>query len=388
MRVYLDNSATTPIDPRVLEAMLPYFHTEFGNPSSIHGFGQRARTAVEQAREQVAALIGARPREIVFTSGGTESDNFALRGVLGSCAGSRNELVTSAIEHPAVLGTCDALSQKGMVVKRIPADDQARVDPAAVGIAVSAKTALVSIMHANNETGTIQDITRIAALAREKGAWVHSDAVQTVGKVPVDVEQLGVDLLSFTAHKLHGPKGVGLLYERQGMEMQSLLFGGHQERSRRAGTENVAAIVGFGCAAELAGQHLENMRVGVAALRDRLESGILTQIPDVKVNGSRESRLPNISNLRFQGLEGEALTIALDLEGVAVSTGSACSSGSLEPSHVLLAMGQSREEVQSSIRFSLSRMNTQVEIDYVLQVLPCVVERLRSFAPGHRLIQL
>jgi cysteine desulfurase len=387
MLVYLDNSATTPLDPHVLEAMLPYLRDEFGNASSIHGFGQRARSAVEAAREQVAALIGARPREIIFTSGGTESDNFALRGILEG-GGPRNELVTSTIEHPAVLSTCDALSSRGFSIRSVPVDNQARVDPEAVGAAIGERTALVSIMHANNETGTIQDIARIAALAHEKGALMHTDAVQTVGKLPVQVEQLGVDLLSFSAHKLHGPKGIGVLYVRQGVEMQPLHWGGHQERSRRAGTENVAGIVGLGCAAELARRHLDSNRQDIAALRDRLEAGILERIAGVQVNGSRQHRLPHISNLRFSGVEGEALTIALDLEGVAVSTGSACSSGSLEPSHVLLAMGQSREEVQSSVRFSLSRMNSSAEIDYVLQLLPCVVERLRSFAPGHRLIQL
>ena len=381
MHVYLDNSATTPLDPRVLEAMLPYLHTEFGNASSIHGFGQRARAAVEHAREQVAALIGAQPREIIFTSGGTESDNFALRGVLQVSGGLRNELVTSEIEHPAILSSCDALLRQGFVVKRIPVDDQARTDPAAVGAVVSERTALVSIMHANNETGTIQDVARIAALSRERGALMHTDAVQTIGKLSVKVDQLGVDLLSFSAHKFHGPKGIGVLYVRQGVQMLPMHLGGHQERSRRAGTENVAAIVGLGCAAELADRHLEDMRTVVAALRDRLESTVLERVPDVEVNGSRESRLPNISNLRFAGLEGEALTIALDLQGVAVSTGSACSSGSLEPSHVLLAMGQSREEVQSSLRFSLSRMNTLAEIDYVLHLLPDAVKRLRSFAP-------
>ncbi len=378
-RIYLDNSATTRVDEAVVEAMLPYFRETFGNASSIHTFGQEARAAVETSRREVADLLGADTREIVFTSGGTESDNAALWGVFRSGYKPGNHVITTKIEHPAILATCKALEAAGAEVTRLPVDSSGRVDPASVAEAIKESTILVSVMHANNETGVIQPVREIAALARERGIVMHTDAVQSVGKIPVDVREPGADLLSLSGHKIHAPKGVGVLYVRKGTKLVPFMTGGSHERKRRAGTENVPGIAGLGAAARLARERLPGMSGRVSALRDRLESRILGCVPGVRVNGDGP-RLPNISNLSFENLEGEAAVIALDLEGVAASTGSACSSGSLEPSHVLMAMGLRPEVVQGSLRFSLCWHNTEDEIDRAVDVLKKVTERLRRLS--------
>ncbi len=378
-RIYLDNSATTRIDEQVLEAMLPCLTSTFGNPSSIHTFGQTARTAIENARKDVAAFLAADTKEIVFTAGGTESDNSALWGVFRSGYKKGNHVITSRIEHPAVLSTCKALQSVGAEVTQIPVDSSGIVDPCAVAAAIHDRTILISIMHANNETGAIQPVREIAAIARERGILMHTDAVQSVGKIPVDVGELGVDLLSVSGHKFHAPKGVGVLFIRKGVKIVPYMIGGSQERKRRAGTENVAGIVALAAAARLAGARLPEMATRVAALRDKLETGVREAVPGMRVNGGAP-RLPNVSNMSFEGLEGEAAVIALDLEGVAASTGSACSSGSLEPSHVLMAMGLRPEVVQGSLRFSLSCHTTADEIDAALEVLVRVLQRLRRLS--------
>lgn len=383
-RIFLDNSSTTRIDDRVLEAMLPYLRERFGNASSIHTFGQEARAAVEDARRAVAELLDADTRAVVFTSGGTESDNAALWGVFRSGYRAGNHIITSKIEHPAVLVTCKALESAGAEVTCLPVDSSGRVDPARVAAAINERTILISIMHANNETGVIQPIEEISALARERGILMHTDAVQSVGKIPVNVQRLGVDLLSLSGHKIHAPKGVGVLWVRGGVKLVPFLTGGAHERRRRAGTENVPAIVGLGAAAHIAVERLPEMGGRVASLRDRLEEQIKSRMPGVRTNGSAEHRLPNLTNLAFEGVEGEAAVIALDLSGVAVSTGSACSSGSLEPSHVLMGMGLRPEIVQASLRFSLCYHNTIEEIDGVVEILSDVVSRLRGLARrGH-----
>jgi cysteine desulfurase len=383
-RIFLDNSSTTRIDDRVLEAMLPYLRERFGNASSIHTFGQEARAAVEDARRAVAELLDADTRAVVFTSGGTESDNAALWGVFRSGYRAGNHIITSKIEHPAVLVTCKALESAGAEVTYLPVDSSGRIDPARVAAAINERTILISIMHANNETGVIQPIEEISALARERGILMHTDAVQSVGKIPVNVQRLGVDLLSLSGHKIHAPKGVGVLWVRGGVKLVPFLTGGAHERRRRAGTENVPAIVGLGAAAHLALERLPEMGDRVASLRNRLEEQIKGRMPGVRTNGSAEHRLPNLTNLAFEGIEGEAAVIALDLSGVAVSTGSACSSGSLEPSHVLMGMGLRPEIVQASLRFSLCYHNTIEEIDGATEILSDVVSRLRGLARrGH-----
>jgi len=378
-RIYLDNSATTKVDSRVLEAMLPFLRDNFGNASSIHTFGQDARAAVEEARRHVAELIGADTREVIFTSGGTESDNTALWGVFRSGYRPGNHVITTKIEHPAILATCKALQSAGAEVTWLPVDSSGRVDPASVANAITERTVLISVMHANNETGVIQPVEEIAALARERGIVMHTDAVQSAGKIPLDVRALGADLLSLSGHKIHAPKGVGALYIRKGVKLAPFMTGGSHERKRRAGTENVPGIVGLGAAARLALSRLGEMGARVGALRDRLEDEARRRIPGVRVNGAAP-RLPNISNISFERLEGEAAVIAMDLEGIAVSTGSACSSGSLEPSHVLMAMGLRPEVVQGSLRFSLCCDTTDEEIDRSLEVLVGVTERLRKLS--------
>ena len=377
-RIYLDNSATTQVDERVVQAMLPCFRETFGNASSVHIFGQEARAKVEEARRSVAELLGADTREIVFTSGGTESDNSALWGVFRG-SGKGNHIITTKIEHPAVLATCKALESSGAEVTYVPVDASGCVDPAAVERAVRENTILISVMHANNETGVIQPVEEISRIAASRGIIMHTDAVQSVGKIPVNVRELGVNLLSMSGHKIHGPKGIGVLYIRKGTRIAPFMTGGSHERKRRAGTENVPAIAGLGVAASLAKQRLPEMQERVAALRDRIESEIKSRITGMKVNG-QAPRLPNITNLSFDGLEGEAAVIALDLEGLAVSTGSACSSGSLEPSHVLMAMGFRPEIVQSSLRFSLCYHNTEEEIGQSIKILESVIQRLRKLS--------
>ncbi len=385
-RIYLDHNATTPLDPAVLEEMLPFLTEKFGNASSVHSAGQDARRAVEQARERLARLIGADASEIVFTSGGTEADNHALRGVVDPLAANAAcpHIVTSAIEHPAVLNTCQMLEKRGCAVTYVPVDEHARVDVEQVRSAIKPETKIVSIMLANNEVGTIQPVAEIAAIAHERGALVHTDAVQALGRLPIDVRKLGVDMMSVSAHKIYGPKGIGALYLRRGVRVVPLLFGGHQERHRRGGTENVPAIVGFGKASELAGALREERATRERELRDRLERAILERIPHTRVNGHPTERLPNTLNAAFRFVEGESLLMNLDFEGVAVSTGSACSSGDLKPSHVLVAMGLPVEEAHGTLRFSLGRSTTEEDIDAASEALVRVVDRVRAMSPMYR----
>ncbi|MBK7996576.1 MAG: cysteine desulfurase NifS [Blastocatellia bacterium] len=388
-RVYLDNSASTKLAAEVLEAMLPYFSEQFGNASSIHRFGQQAKAAMDNARQQVADLIGAQANEIIFLSGGTEADNLAIRGITSNYQGKGNHIITSQFEHPAVRNTCAALEKEGWRVTYLPIYRNGLVRIEDVKAAISDETLLITIMHANNEVGTLQPIAEIGELVKEirnqrKNIFFHTDAVQSVGKIVVNVKDLGVDLLSLSGHKIHGPKGIGALYLRKGVRISSQITGGRHERDRRAGTENVPAIVGLGCAAKLAEHHLAEEMEKISHLRDYFETEVSKLVPEIKFNGETSSRLPNISNISFSYIEGEALLIALDLKGVAVSTGSACSSGSTEPSPVLVAMGLSKELVRGSIRFSLSRYTTKEEIDYVLSILPEAVTRLRRVSPLYR----
>jgi cysteine desulfurase len=383
MRVYFDYNATSPLAPEVADAVYRATLDLFGNASSVHYFGQQAKSALDQARTAVATLLHADPSEIVFTSGGTEADNFAIRGVAEAAEPTgRRHLVASAIEHEAVLNTLKALNRKGWRTTLVPLDQTGIVSPDRVREALSAETALVSVMQANNEIGTIQPIAEIARAAHEHGALMHVDAVQAAGKIAVDVRGLDVDLLALSAHKFNGPKGIGALWVKRGTRLIPPLTGGKQERNRRAGTENVPAIVGLGVAARLAAQKLDSEAVRLGALRDRLEAGILARVPGTAVNGSTDRRVPNTTNISFDRVEAESLLIALDLEGIAVSTGSACSSGTLEPSHVLRAMGFSAHRAQNSLRFSLGLFSTAEEIDYVLSVLPGLVEKLRNLTQG------
>jgi cysteine desulfurase len=384
-RIYLDHNATTPPAAAVVDRMTAALHENFGNPSSVHHFGQRSKAALDDARTAVAALVGGDPSEIVFTSGGTESDNFAIRGAADALdilpapqRTGRRHLVASSIEHEAVLNTVKALARRGWQTTLLPVDDSGIVAPDALAAALRDDTAVVSIMHANNEIGTIQPIVELARLAKSRGAVFHTDAVQTAGKIPVDVRKLGVDLLSMSAHKFYGPKGVGALWVRRGVRLLSPMTGGKQERSRRAGTENVAGIVGMGVAAQLARASMAEEGGRLAGLRDRLEEAILAAVPGTAINGARSPRVPNTTNISFDRVEAESLLIALDLAGVAVSTGSACSSGTLEPSHVLKAMGLPAHRTQNSIRFSLGASNTAEHVDRVIAVLPGIVEKLRS----------
>ena len=382
-RVYLDYNATTPVEPEVLEAMLPYFSAEFGNASSIHTVGQRARAAVETAREGVAALIGAKAQEIVFTSGGTESDNHAIFGIVSSSGKLRPHVITSLVEHEAVLNACQALEKQGVSVTYISADQDGLIDAEHVREALRPETVLITIMHANNELGTLQPLEQIGAIATEADVYFHTDAVQSAGKIPVDVNQLQVDLLSLSGHKLYAPKGVGALYVRSGTRLQQLLYGGHHQRGFRPGTENVAGIVGLGRAAEIARNLLANDARRLSALRDHLEHGLLRRVPHSRINGGCVPRTPNTTNVMFPGVEGEALVIALDLKGLACSVGAACSSGAVEPSHVLTAIGLSQEEAKSSLRFSLGRHTTAAEIDFAFEVVPAAVAQLRSLSPTY-----
>jgi cysteine desulfurase len=379
MRIYFDHNATTPVDPAVAEVIARVMTEEFGNASSVHHFGQRAKAVLDDARSAVAALINAEPSEIVFTSGGTESDNFALRGVAEALEPTgRRHLIASSIEHEAVLVTLRALARRGWRVTLLPVGDSGIVDPAALAGALTDETAIVSVMHANNEIGTIQPIAELAALAHGRGALFHTDAVQSIGKIPVDVRALSVDLLSLSAHKFNGPKGAGALWIKRGARVTAILTGGKHERNRRAGTENVPAIAGLGVAARLAAKKAVADAARTAALRNRLEEAILAKVPGTAINGNREPRVPNTTNISFDAVEAESLLIALDLEGVAVSTGSACSSGTLEPSHVLRAMGLPSPRTQNSIRLSLGAGNTEAEVDFVVAKLPALVEKLRS----------
>jgi len=378
-RIYLDHNATTPLLPEVIDRMTGTLREEFGNPSSVHHFGQQAKAAIDEARTEVATLLSADPSEVLFTSGGTESDNIAIRGAAEALeATGRRHLIASSIEHEAVLNTLKALAKRGWRTTLLPVDQTGIVAPDALRAALADDTALVSVMHANNEIGTIQPIAELARIAHDRGALFHTDAVQSAAKLPISVRSLGVDMLSISAHKFYGPKGVGALWIRRGLRVLPLLTGGRQERSRRAGTENVAGIVGMGVAARIARGKMADEGTRLSALRDRLEAEILAAVPGTAVNGAREPRVPNTTNVSFDRVEAESLLIALDLEGIAVSTGSACSSGTLEPSHVLKAMGFNAHRAQNSIRFSLGASSTDAEIDRVIAVLPKMVEKLRS----------
>lgn len=386
-RIYLDNSATTPVDPRVVEAMLPYLTEKFGNPSSIHFFGQEARAAVDKARHQAAALINCRPNEIVFTSGGTESNNLAIRGLLESVDKHGNHIITSSIEHSAVANVCDDLEKRGYRVTRLPVHENGIVRLAELAEAISDDTVLVTIMAANNEIGTLQPIEHVGRLVRElrqggKKIWFHTDAVQAAGKMPLDVEELGCDLLSVSGHKIYAPKGVGFLYVRRGVRLHPQNIGGHQERERRGGTESLHNVVAVGEACDLAANDLSQSSAMLRQLRDKFESEVGEKISGLTFNGDRLDRLPNIANISFSGVEGEALLISLDMNGIAVSTGSACSSGSLEPSPVIRALGADDQRARSAIRFSFGRFNDQPEIDRVLAVLPDAIDKLRTLGPN------
>jgi cysteine desulfurase len=379
MRIYFDHNATTPVDAAVVEAVSRTLTSEFGNASSVHHFGQRAKAVLDDARSAVATLVGGEPSEIVFTSGGTESDNFALRGVAEALEPTgRRHLIASSIEHEAILTTLKALARRGWTVTLLPVDATGVVRPEALVEAITDTTALVSVMHANNEIGTIQPIAELARIAHGRGALFHTDAVQSVAKIPVAVGALGLDLLSLSAHKFNGPKGVGALWIKRGARVSAILTGGKHERNRRAGTENVPGIAGLGVAARLAMDKSTSEGQRLATLRNRLEEAILEAVPGTAINGAREQRVPNTTNISFDAVEAESLLIALDLEGVAVSTGSACSSGTLEPSHVLRAMGLPAHRTQNSIRMSLGAGNTEAEVDYVVSKLPAIVDKLRS----------
>jgi len=380
-RIYLDHAATTPTHPEVVKAMLPYFTDAFGNPSSIYSYGQEAKGAIEEARAKVADLMGARSDETVFTSGGTEADNFAIKGMAYANEGKGNHIITSAIEHHAVIETCKFLEKRGFLVTYLPVDEYGLVDPDDVKKAITDKTILISVMHANNEVGTIQPIAEIGKIAKEAGIYFHTDAVQTAGHIPVNVNELGVDLLAMSAHKLYGPKGVGALYIRKGTRLVAFMHGGEQERKRRASTENVPGIVGFGRAAELAKQEMPEEAERLTHLRDKLIKGILEQIEHTRLNGHPLKRLPNNVNISVDFVEGESMLLNLDLEGICASTVSACSSASLEPSHVLLALGLSPEQAHGSLRFSLGKENSEEDMGRVLKVLPGIVAKLRAMSP-------
>jgi cysteine desulfurase len=379
VRIYFDHNATTPVAPEVREAVVRALGEQFGNPSSVHFFGQQAKAALDEARSAVAELVGGDPGEVVFTSGGTESDNIAIRGAAEALeATGRRHIIASAIEHEAVLNTLKALARRGWRTTLLKVDASGIVSPDTLRDALAEDTLLVSVMQANNEIGTVQPIRELAALAHERGALFHTDAVQSAAKIPIDVRTLGVDLLSISTHKFYGPKGVGALWIRRGTRLASVTTGGKQERNRRAGTENTPGIIGMGVAARLglSKMALESARLG--ALRDRLEDGILHRVPRTAINGTRSPRVPNTTNISFDHVEAESLLIALDLEGIAVSTGSACSSGTLEPSHVLKAMGLPPHRTQNSLRFSLGAANTEAEVDAVINLLPTLVDKLRG----------
>ena len=380
-KVYLDNAATTALSPKVLEQMMPYLTTIYGNPSSPHSFGQEARKGVDHARDQVAKALNALPEEIIFTGCGTESDNTVLFGVAERYAKKGNHIITTNVEHHALLHTCEALEKRAVEVTYLPVDENGMVTAEQVANAIPDKTILVSIMFANNEVGTIMPIAEIGKVCRERGVLFHTDAVQAVGHVPIDVKAMNIDMLSLSAHKFHGPKGVGALYMKKGIRLPSYVMGGAQERNRRAGTENVAGIVGLGAAIALATQTLEESAARMTKLRDKLIAGIAQRIPEVKLNGHPTMRLPNNVNYSIKYIEGESILLMLDMNGIAASSGSACTSGSLDPSHVLLALGLSHEVAHGSVRLTLSDETTEEDIDYVLDVLPKVAERLRAMSP-------
>lgn len=380
-RIYLDHAATTPVDPRVLDKMLPYFTQKFGNPNSQHAFGRETVCAVDDARDEIAACIGAKPSEIYFTSGGTEADNWALRGAAHALANRGRHLIVSAVEHPAMIATAKELAKKGFEVTFAEVDEYGAVDLEKLEKAIRPDTVFVGVMTANNEVGTIQPVKEIAALCKTKGIVFFTDAVQAAGAIPLNVKEIGADMLSFSAHKFYGPKGIGVLYIRSGLKIEKLVSGGHQERSMRGGTTNVPAVVGMAEALRIATQNLDENAAYVSAIRDRFIHRVLREIPYVKLNGHPEKRLPANANFSFRYIEGESLLFSLDLKGIAVSSGSACSSGSLEPSHVLLAMGLPEGLAHGSIRFSFGKDNTPEEADYAVDALKEIVVKLRALSP-------
>ena len=381
-RAYFDHNATTPVDDRVLEAMMPYYRQVYGNASSVHGFGQSARQGVEKARRQVAKQLGCAARDIVFTSGGTEADNLAVFGTVRAARNLSRHVITSQIEHPAVLNACQQLEREGVEVTYLAVGRDGVVAPSAVQAALRPETVLITVMHASNEVGTLQPIREIGAIAREAGVLFHVDGVQSFGKVPTNVDDLGVDFFSLSAHKIYGPKGAGALFVRRGVQVAKVQYGGKHERDRRPGTENVPGIVGLGAAAQLAGADREDEAKRVERLRDRLEQRVLSNVPDSHLNCATVDRLPTTSSIRFDHVESEPLLISLDLQGFAVSSGSACSSGSAEPSHVLSAVGLSRDQAKSTLRFSLGRQTDLDQVDELLAVLPGIVARLRALSPA------
>jgi cysteine desulfurase len=383
-KVYLDNNATTPIHPEVKDVMTNFLSEKFGNPSSIHWAGREAKKALEDAREKVAEIINAEPSEIVFTGSGTEANNMAIKGIAFQNLEKKGHIITSSVEHPSVLNTCKYLEKKGFEVTYLPVDSYGMIDPEDLKKSIKKNTILVSIMMANNEIGNIYPVKELASIAKENNIPFHCDAVQSLGKIEVDVKKLGVDLLSISAHKIYAPKGVGALYIRKGLKIEPLITGGHQEKNRRGGTENMIGIVGFGKACEIAKKEMNEVAERVRRLRDKLEKGIMEKIPDVKLNGHPEKRVPTTLNVSFLYVEGESILLNLDMEGIAASSGSACTSGTLDPSHVLTAMGISHEVAHGSIRFSLGRDTTEEDIDYVLEVLPPIIEKLRSYSPLYR----
>ncbi|WP_425061186.1 Cysteine desulfurase IscS [Sporomusa carbonis] len=380
-RIYFDHSATTPVDREVADLMLEYMTDKYGNPSSVHSFGRETRKAIEEAREKVAALINASPNEIFFTSGGTEGDNLAIKGVAYANRKKGNHIITTQIEHHAVLHTCEYLEKQGFTVTYLPVDEHAMVRMEDLKNAITDKTILISVMFANNEVGTIQPIKEIGQLAKEKGIYFHTDAVQVAGNYPIDVKELNIDLLTLSGHKFYASKGIGALYIRRGVKIEEIQHGGGHERNMRAGTENVPGIVGLGKAAEIAKRDMEKKVTYIQGLRDKLIAGVMEKIPHVKLNGHPECRMPGNANFSFLYIEGESLLLNLDLKGIAASSGSACTSGSLDPSHVLLAMGLTHEVAHGSLRVSLGRGNTEEDINYFLEVVPEIVERLRSMSP-------
>ena len=385
--VYADNAATTKLSPAVLEAMMPYLTEEYGNPSSLYRFGNHAKRAIEQARKEVADMLGAEPFEILFTGGGTEADNWVKEIMRSLKARGKNHFITSAVEHHALLHSAQRLQKEGFEVTFIPVDREGRIDPEQVRAAIRPETGLVSIMFANNEIGTIYPIQEIGAICRQAGVLFHTDAVQAAGHLPINVKEMNIDLLSLSAHKFHGPKGVGAFYCRRGIPLPSLIDGGAQERGKRAGTENVAGIVGLGAALRLANEEMSEASARVSAMRDRLIDGILQTVPMCRLNGPRHNRLPGNCNISFLGIEGESLLLRLDLAGIAASSGSACASSSLDPSHVLLAIGLPHEVAHGSVRLSLSDYNTEEDVDYILEKLPEIVSTLRSMSPLWEQIQ-
>jgi len=380
-KVYMDNAATTPLSNDVLQEMTPYFSEAFGNASSVHSFGREARKAIDLARDRVAKALNAKSEEIYFTGGGSESDNWAIKGVALANRDKGNHIITSAIEHHAVLHTCEFLEKQGFDVTYLPVDEYGMVDPEDVRKAINSNTILITVMFANNEIGTIQPIKEIGAIAREHGIYFHTDAVQAVGHIPIDVNDMNIDLLSLSGHKLYGPKGIGALFIRKGVKITPLIHGGAQERNRRAGTENVPGIVGLGKAVELANENMEIENKRLISMRDRLIEGILSKVEHVRLNGHPTKRLPGNVNMSFEYIEGESLLLSLDMKGIAASSGSACTSGSLDPSHVLLGIGLSHEIAHGSLRLTLGKYNTDEDVEYVLEVLPEIVDRLRAMSP-------